>query len=114
MRSHRRRGPAQHVLIAGNADDLDAIAAELAVLSADVYGQVFVEAPAELELALVTPPRVTVHRLKPEAHALCAALAGWAAEWVPDEQDPERTVSVWIGHHVRAGVDAELQRPFDS
>ncbi len=114
MRSHRRRNPAQHVLIAGNADDLDAMAAELAVLSADVYGQVFVEAPADLELHLVTPPRVTVHRLSPEPHSLCAALAGWAAEWVPDEQDPERTVSVWIGRHVRASVDVGLQRPLES
>jgi hypothetical protein len=101
VRSHRRRHPTEHVLIVGNSDDLDCVVAEIALLPAHAYGQVFIQAPADFALALITPARLTTHRIDPAAGALSAALAGWSAEWVPDEPDPQRNVTVWIGDHVR-------------
>ena len=119
MRSHRRRGPLEHVLVAGDLDDLTAITALLAMLPAHAYGQVYVETPADTELpALAAPARVTVTRLARPLDAergvqLAGAVAGWVAEWVPDEPVYERLVTLWIGATACdrvAVVDAPLER----
>ncbi len=106
MRSHRRRLPVDHVLIAGHVDDLDAIRAELTLLSADAYGQVFVEAPTHEPLFLITPPRVTIHRIDPQFGSLADAIAGWVDEWIPEQPDPQRSVSFWISARASADIDA--------
>lgn len=95
MRSHRRRTPLQHVLLAGCADDLVVLQSALAMLPADVYGQVVVEIDPDVDLpALDTPPRVTVHRVWPGTAD--RAVAAWIAEWMPAEPDAARTVGLWI------------------
>lgn len=105
MRSHRRREPIGHVLIAGHTDDLDDIRAALAMLAADTYGQVLVVAPIGTQLDLTAPARITVHRIDDAAGSLADAVAGWAAEWIPDELDSHRKVTVWIGAHASSHVD---------
>jgi hypothetical protein len=95
MRSHRRRVPLQHVLLAGCADDLVVLQSALALLPADVYGQVVVEIDPDVDLpVLETPARVTVHRVWPGTAD--RAVAVWIAEWIPSEPDAARTVGLWI------------------
>ncbi len=110
MRSHRRRGPVEHVLIAGDRCDLAAIQRILDTLSADAYGQVFVEGRGP---RLIGPARVTISRLVAERStpgslqagdpapgtALEDAVLGWLAEWMPDEPTPDRDFTIWIGGH---------------
>lgn len=111
MRPHRRRGPLQHILVAGSFDELPAIEALLLLLPDTTYGQVLVETPAQLELPILAkPPRVTVARLDraqdDEPGALLAdAVHGWLAEWMPDEPDPTRDHTVWVGGAVRDRVN---------
>ena len=107
MRSHRRRTPIEHALIAGGPEDLPAISTVLSVLPADAYGQVFIEACPETDiLSLPKPARVTVHRI---AHGgLPRAIAGWLAEWMPHDpaaDQAERVVSIWVGAHSSASVN---------
>jgi len=109
MRSHRRRLPVDHILIAGDAADLPCIRAALAILSADSYGQVYVRATADTPLDLPAPARMTVHRIE---GSLEEAVDSWVAEWMPCEQDPKRRVTVWVGSHARpeiATAYAELE-----
>ncbi|MGK2875211.1 MAG: SIP domain-containing protein [Nocardioides sp.] len=107
MRSHRRRLPTEHVLLAGDVGDLPGIVAALAWLPADAYGQVLVEAGVDDELPLLAaPPRVTVHRVgrSPQGDGIAVgrAVAAWVEEWIPDEIDERRCVSVWVGERVEA------------
>lgn len=108
MRSHRRRGPVDHILIAGQIDDLPCIRAALAILAADSYGQVFIEAPADTPLDLVSPFRVSIHRV--DEGCLADAIEGWVGEWVPDETDPHRRVAVWVGSHAISQVASTYQQ----
>lgn len=103
MRSHRRRLPVEHVMIAGRAADLDDLRAALAVLPADAYGQVFVAASADATRQLRSPARVTIHRVSDET--LANAVEAWIAEWAPCRPDPQRRVAVWLGAHARAALD---------
>lgn len=105
VRSHRRRCPLEHVLIAGHADDLDEISITLALLPADAYGQVLIEASPEALATLTAPPRVSIHRIDPATGSLPAAVTAWVAEWVPDEEDHRRTVTVWLGEHASNLID---------
>jgi NADPH-dependent ferric siderophore reductase len=97
--------PIEHVLLAGDVDDLPNIVAALAWLPADAYGQVLVEAARDVDLPeLAAPLRVTVHRVdrSPEGDGVAAgrAVAAWVEEWIPDEPDERRTVSIWVGERV--------------
>ena len=97
--------PTEHVLLAGDVGDLPGIVAALAWLPADAYGQVLVEVAADDELPLLAAPlRVTVHRVErsPEGDGVAAAraVAAWVEEWIPDEVDERRTVSIWVGERV--------------
>ena len=110
MRPHRRRGPLEHILVAGSELELPAIEALLALLPSTAYGQVLVEtASAQTALSLVVPPRVTVTRLE-RASAdepgvrLAAAVDAWLAEWMPEDDDPARAVTMWIGCSARDRV----------
>jgi NADPH-dependent ferric siderophore reductase len=105
VRSHRRRLPLEHSLIAGDVGDLPGIVMALAWLPTGAYGQVLVEVGPDEELPLLAaPPRVTVHRIARSADgagvAVGRAVAAWIEEWVPDEPDAARTVSVWVGARV--------------
>jgi NADPH-dependent ferric siderophore reductase len=105
VRSHRRRLPIEHTLIAGDVADLAGIVTALAWLPADAYGQVLIEAGLDEELPLLAaPPRVTVHRVdrSPLGGGIAAsrAIAAWGGEWIPDEPDEHRTVSIWVGERV--------------
>lgn len=118
MRSHRRREPLEHVLVAGDLSDLDSIHALLACLPATAYGQVIVETSGDDVLpTLPTPARVSVTQLRrpasgvasssvEPAERLVEAVNAWLAEWVPDDPEPDRVFSIWIGscarHRVRA------------
>jgi NADPH-dependent ferric siderophore reductase len=93
------------VLLAGDLADLPGIVAALAWLPADAYGQVLVEAGLDDELPLLAAPsRVTVHRVERsplgEGIAAARAVAAWVEEWIPDELDEGRTVSIWVGQRV--------------
>jgi NADPH-dependent ferric siderophore reductase len=119
MRSHRRRTPLEHVLVAGDLSELESVRALLALLPDTAYGQVYVELDAADELPPVaSPPRVTVSRVTRAAHEqvggpLTEAVAGWTAEWMPDEPAAERAVSLWLGGSVTEGVPtlgARLER----
>lgn len=113
MRSHRRRTPLQHVLLAGCTDDLVVLQSVLALLPDDVYGQVVVEIDPDAELpALETPARVTVHRVWPGTAD--RAVAAWIAEWIPSEPDAARTVGLWVSagssaRHVPVQLDIVAQ-----
>jgi NADPH-dependent ferric siderophore reductase len=105
VRSHRRRLPIEHALIAGDATDLPAIVAALVWLSPDTYGQVLVEMGPDEELPLLAAPlRVSVHRVERSAagHGVAAgrAVAAWVEEWMPGEPDERRAVTVWVGERV--------------
>lgn len=105
MRSHRRRLPTEHTLIAGDVGDLPGIVTALAWLPADTYGQVLIEVDAgEVLPLLAAPPRVTVHRIErsPQGEGVAAgrAVAAWVEEWMPDEPDERRAVSIWVGERV--------------
>jgi len=112
MRSHRRRAPVEHALIVGGFDDLAGIVAVLGLLPADAYGQVIVETGPDDELPMLCAPlRVTVQQVirRPgDDSILGRALAGWTAEWLPEEPDPARLLTIWVGAQARAHVDAGL------
>ena len=96
------------MLLAGDVGDVDAIEAALAWLPADAYGQVLIEAGADDELPLFRAPlRVTVHRVhrSPEGDGVAAgrAVAAWVEEWMPEEVDERRLVSIWVGQRVEPG-----------
>jgi len=111
MRPHRRRGPLEHVLVAGDLADTASMSALLACLPAHAYGQVYVEVPAGTELVeLAAPPRVSVNLLTRDPDAepgrlLAAAVAGWVGEWAPEQPDAARAVTLWVGATVRDHVD---------
>lgn len=97
--------PTEHVLLAGDVGDLPGIVTALAWLPADAYGQVLVEAGPDDELPLLAAPlRMTVHRVErsPQGDGFAAgrAVAAWVEEWIPDEVDDRRTVSIWVGERV--------------
>lgn len=95
------------MLVAADLDDLGAVSLLLAELPRDTYGQVYVEAPAGAPVAIpVAPLRMGVSRVvRPEGaepgEALATAVAGWAAEWAPDEVDLDRAVTLWVGATAR-------------
>ena len=111
MRPHRRRGPLEHVLVAGDADELPAIQALLHLLPRTAYGQVFVESAAGTSMPpLAAPARVTVTQLGRDGDAevgdlLTAAVNSWLAEWMPEEPDPDRACTLWAGSSARARVN---------
>jgi NADPH-dependent ferric siderophore reductase len=105
VRSHRRRLPTEHALLAGDVRDLPSIAAALAWLPPDTYGQVLVEADVDDVLPFIAAPlRVTVHRIarsgEGDGVAVGRAVAAWVGEWMPDEPDERRTVTIWVGRRV--------------
>jgi len=105
VRSHRRRLPIEHTLVAGDLADLPGIVAALAWMPTDTYGQVLIEAgPDDEVLLLAAPPRVSVHRIERSAEgdgiACGRAVAAWVEEWIPDEPDERRNVTIWVGERV--------------
>ncbi|HYI59269.1 MAG TPA: SIP domain-containing protein [Microlunatus sp.] len=111
MRPHRRRGPLEHVLVAGSESELSAIEALLLLLPSTAYGQVLVESePQQAALVLTAPPRVTVTCLKRSPAdepgvLLAGAVHAWLAEWMPEEPDPARMITVWVGRSARDRVN---------
>lgn len=111
MRSHRRRSPIEHILLAGEIEDLGAIQAVLAVLPADAYGQVLLEVDTlDQAPVVIAPLRVTVVLLErehpreaagelpvPRGARLADAVGAWVAEWMPADADADRVVTLWIG-----------------
>ncbi|MFI5425668.1 SIP domain-containing protein [Aeromicrobium sp. UC242_57] len=111
MRSHRRRQPTEHAFIAGDVADLPGIVTALAWLPPDAYGQVLIEVGTDEQLpVLAAPPRVTVHRLErsPQGRGIAVgrAAAAWVEEWIPDEPDERRSVSIWVGQGVDLSCSA--------
>jgi NADPH-dependent ferric siderophore reductase len=99
------------VLVAGDLADATSMSALLACLPEHAYGQVYVEVPAGTEaVELAAPARVSVNLLTRDPDAepgrlLAAAVSGWVGEWVPEEPDPARAVTLWVGATVRDRVD---------
>jgi NADPH-dependent ferric siderophore reductase len=110
--------PSTRVLLAGDVTDLPDIAAVLAGLPDNAYGQVFVEAALPEDVRHVpAPARVTVTWLlrcsRPSqldalvfadhGEALAAALLAWAGEWLTDDESDHGSgadvtpTRVWIG-----------------
>lgn len=92
------------MLVAGGVDELPAIEALLCLLPDTAYGQVLVEAPADLELPVIaTPPRLTITWLArteepgEPGSRLAEAVHAWLAEWMPDQPDLAREVTLWLG-----------------
>jgi len=122
MRSRRRTGPLTHVVVAGDVSELDAVRALLGLLPDDAYGLVALEAAAGADLpdlaGLPRPARVALTVLRRDdadrpGVRLSAAAAAWAEEWMVDEHDPARDVSVWVGATVAwdaAPVQGQLER----
>lgn len=119
MRSRRHPGPLTHVLVAGDASELEAVQALLCLLPERAYGQVYLEAEPGTEVPdLARPARVGLTAVVRDAAAepgarLSAAVAAWAEEWMVGEHDPAREVSVWVGGSVRwdaAPVQGQLER----
>lgn len=101
MSTRRRARSRELLLVAGHVDDLTAIQHTLALLSVDSYGQVFIEATTTDQIVPIdAPSRMTVTWLVAASEcgeALGAAVAGWAAEWLPESESLEGTSTVWIG-----------------
>ena len=119
MRSRRRTGPLAHVLVAGDAAEIESVRALLCLLPESAYGQVLVEiATGEILPDLHRPARVAITTIErdpalPPGARLSAAVAAWAAEWMADEPDPTRDVCVWVGGSVTwdaAPVQGLLER----
>ncbi len=119
MRSRRRTGPLTHVLVAGDVAELDSVRGLLALLPDDAYGLVLLEAAAgEPVPEVLRPARVALtvlvrDRTDAPGARLSAAAAAWAEEWVVEEHDPARDVSVWVGATVTwdsAPVQGQLER----
>jgi NADPH-dependent ferric siderophore reductase len=111
MRPHRRRGPLEHILVAGSESELPAIEALLLLLPSTAYGQVLIETePQQAALSLSAPPRVTLTclertRVDEPGALLAAAVHAWLAEWMPHEPDPARAITVWVGGSARDRVN---------
>lgn len=96
--------------MAGGVEDLSAIQTLLVLLPETAYGQVFVETPADVApLTLLAPPRVTVTELPCAADAvrgqqLVAAVQAWLAEWMPEEPEAARSLTLWLGSAARDQV----------
>jgi NADPH-dependent ferric siderophore reductase len=119
MRSRRRTGPLAHVLVAGDIGELESVRGLLCLLPADAYGLVVLEADVDaVRPDLPRPARVALTVLvRDDADQpgvrLSAAAAAWAEEWMVEEHDPARDVSVWVGATVRwdaAPVQGQLER----
>lgn len=114
MRAHRRSGPLQHVLIAGDVGELAAIDTVLALLPGNAYGQVYLEGDPGADLSVAAgPARVQVTPVvrgphDAPGHRLSAAVAAWAAEWLTEEPDERRELTMWVGGSVRLTA-AELR-----
>jgi len=108
MSIRRRVRTRDLLLVAGDRDDLHAMQHTLAMLADDAYGHVFVEIDAADEIVpIVAPPRMTVTwlaRTGRRGEALDAALAGWAAEWMPETRAAEHAGIAWIGAVASAGL----------
>ena len=100
------------MLVAGDAAELPAIQALMLLLPSTVYGQLFVETSVDAPAPEVsTPPRVTVFRLtrSPDDESgrlLADAVHAWLGEWMPDQLDPQRNVTLWVGASACDRVDA--------
>ncbi|GGF30927.1 hypothetical protein GCM10011519_00430 [Marmoricola endophyticus] len=107
----RRRAPLEHVLIAGDSSEIDAIRALLALLPSTTYGQVYVETISGTVLPEISAPRrVTVTMLPRDAadlagERLASAVDGWLAEWIPEEPEPDRDLTIWLGEVAGARVE---------
>lgn len=112
MRSHRRRQPIEHVLIAGGVDDFDAIAEIAANLPAHAYGQILIESTGAMAPLFDVPARVTVQTisapvteaghdgtavLAARSTSLASVVNTWLGEWLPAEPDADRSFSLWLG-----------------
>lgn len=91
----RRHGPSRRICVAAGGDDLTAVAALLAGLPQDSYGQAFLVRPdaGRPEIA-GCPPRLMIS-WQPSAAQAAAAMAGWLAEW--GEAGPDLRPTVWVG-----------------
>jgi len=113
--------PIDHVLVAGGIEDLESMRALLALLAPGTYGQVYVEADADIDLSsLAAPARITVTRLSRPEHSrrtfdavlttngtlLAEAIASWASEWIPEEPTTDRIVTMWVGSSTSECVNA--------
>lgn len=118
MRSERRRRPLEHVLIAGHLADLDAIRAIVSQLPEHAYGQILIESDGLGPVpALDAPARVTVSVLSPagrptpgQGTLLAEAVAAWAAEWMPEDPEAGRELTVWVGDRASESVNAVCAR----
>ena len=105
-------------LFVSDDTDLPLLREALGGLSADAYGQVFVETDVEQRDELRRPPGVAVTWLvrDPDADdprpagSLAAVVAGaWASEWMIGSASPSRRIFVWVGPSVRATVQALIE-----
>lgn len=100
----RRRDPDRHLIVAHTDDGVD-LQLALALLPANAYGTVIIEAPADTASAIAAPSRMAVVHVRPGV--LDAAVDAWLTEWMPGEAPCEGTHRVWIGDH--ANLDGELR-----
>lgn len=99
------RDPRLHVFLGGEGGDLPILAAKLAALPGNAYGQVvLVLGPDEQLPALPAPARVQLHVLRgkrtPEqrAEAVATAALAWLREWmIGDPTRGDREFIVWLG-----------------
>lgn len=110
MRSHRKRSPLDHVLVAGEFEELDTVATILALLPDDAYGQVYIEcAEGQVLPDLHRPARVGIVALpagQVPGGRLRAAVDAWLAEWMPEEVPADRQFAIWVGAGIADHVGA--------
>lgn len=111
MKRHRR-GPATHVLIAGDEGDLEVIAHIVAALPPDAFGQLLMETPIDMgPPAISAPARVSIQWLPRTTatlpgHRLAESLAGWAREWlVEGDRELHECHYLFLGAAGRQPVD---------
>ncbi len=107
-----------HFLLAGDGDDLPVIRATLRRLPVDAYGQVLLEVASPLQFQPVEAPEgISVTWLfrdgadgilapvPPRGQRIVQALAGWLAEWMPEQHRQQDPLILWIGCCDSALVD---------
>ncbi|GAA3651823.1 SIP domain-containing protein [Microbacterium marinilacus] len=111
--------PDAHFLLVGDSTDLGAILGIVDRLPVNAFGQIFIEVACDMQIQKwELPPFMTITWLRrdlaaggsrsvaPRGELIARAVAGWAAEWLPERHDgTELPLVLWIGCAASAAMN---------